>query len=170
MQRQRSGRVALLAAAIAAGGVVGAWALALAASPGAPERSGSTPAARAAAPGPIVLAGRGRRPVWSFVIAAPDGTGDLGSATADWTPTGSPVCPASPVPLGTTTEVAVTIDGPADVSGATVGTLVVPADACAAASGSWRGVSGALQGHGGALSLAVDSHGIVRLTFGGAVS
>lgn len=117
---------------------------------------------------PIVLAGRGRRPVWSFVIAAPDGSGDLGSATADWTPTGAPVCPASPVPLGTTTEVEVTIDGPAGVSGATVGTLVVPADACAAASGAWRGVSGSLQGRGGPLDLAVDDQGVVRLTFGGA--
>jgi hypothetical protein len=169
VERERSGRVALLAAAIAAGAVAAGWALALAASPGAPERSASAPsAARAVAAQPIVLAGRGRRPVWSFVISAPDGSGDLGSATADWTPTGAPVCPASPVPLGTTTEVAVTIDGPADVSGATVGTLVVPADACAAASGAWRGVSGALEGHGGPLALAVDSHGIVRLTFGGA--
>jgi hypothetical protein len=165
VERERSTRVALLAAAIAAAVVVAGWALALAAAPG---RSGSTPAARAAAVEPIVLAGRGSRPVWSFVISAPDGTGDLGSATADWTPTGAPVCPASPVPLGTTTEVAVTIDGPADVSGTTVGTLVVPADACAAASGAWRGVSGALQGHGGPLALAVDSNGIVRLTFGGA--
>ena len=137
--------------------------------PGPPEPARSrAPYLQPASSPPLVLAGRGRRPVWSFVIAAPDGSGDLGSATAEWTPTGSPVCPASPVPLGTTTRVAVTIDGPAGVSGTTVGTLVVPADACAAASGAWRGVSGALQGHGGALQLAVDSHGIVQLTFGGA--
>ena len=148
---------------------VAGWALALAASPGTAEPTRPrAPYLQSASSPPLVLAGRGRRPVWSFVIAAPNGSGDLGSATAEWTPTGTPVCPASPVPLGATTRVAVTIDGPADVSGATVGTLVVPADACAAASGAWRGVSGALEGHGGALQLAVDSHGIVRLTFGGA--
>jgi hypothetical protein len=159
--------VALLAA-VAAGVVALGWALALLTPPGAVRQPSGAPAAVPAVTGPIVLAGRGRRPVWSFVIAAPDGSGDLGSATADWTPTGAPVCPGSPVPLGTTTEVKVTIDGPPGVSGATVGTLVVPADACAAASGAWRGVSGALSGHGGPLDLAVDRRGVVRLTLGDA--
>jgi hypothetical protein len=161
--------VALLAAMAAAGIVAVGWALALLASSAAPEHVRTRePYLRPASSEPLVLAGRGRRPVWSFVIASPDGSGDLGSATADWTPTGAPVCPTSPVPLGTTTEVEVTIDGPPRVSGATVGTLVVPADACAAASGAWRGVSGALQGHSGPLDLAVDGDGVVRLTLGGA--
>jgi hypothetical protein len=111
--------------------------------------SAAAPETVPAAATPLVLAGRGSRPVWSFVVSAPDGAGDLGSATADWTPSGGAVCPASPVPFGAhRTDVAVAIDGPAALSGRTIGRLESTGDGCASAAGSWRGVSGALRGRG----------------------
>ena len=137
---------------------------------GSAERSTTVPPrATANAPlGPLVLAGRGQRPVWSFVLQAADRAGDRGSATVAWTPRGRPMCPTGPVPLGRrATELAIVIESPEPVGGRALATIgPEPAD-CTRATGTWRGIDGALDDRSGALELTVDDGQVVRLQLTG---
>src|SRR4051812_3058396 len=87
-----------------------------------PRAAQPTPAS---APGaPLVLAGRGLRPVWSFVLQTPDHSRDRGSATVQWTPRGRPACPTGPVPLGARqTDLSILIESPEPVGGRAVATI-----------------------------------------------
>src|SRR5215207_1823933 len=111
------------------------------------------PRATANAPAePLVLAGRGKRPVWSFVLQAADRAGDRGSATVQWTPRGRSMCPTGPVPLGRrATELSIFIESPEPVGGRALATIgPEPAD-CTRAVGTWRGIDGDLDDQSGEL-------------------
>lgn len=155
---------------VLAGGAVAA-AMAGALVVAAPTRVTTTlpPRATANAPAePLVLAGRGQRPVWSFVLQAADRAGDRGSATVQWTPRGRPMCPTGPVLLGRReTVIAILIESPEPVGGRALATIGPEPPDCTRATGTWRGIDGDLDDQAGAFELTVDDGDVVRLELSG---
>jgi hypothetical protein len=159
----------VLTAALAGAGVAAAMGVALVAASPTAVTSTLPPRATASPPSePVVLEGRGARPVWAYVVQAPDRSGDRGSAVIDWTPRGRPMCEDGPVPIGRReTELSIVIQSPEPVDGRVLGTIGPDPVDCARAVGTWRGIDGALDGLSGALELTIQDRETVRVELTG---